>query len=283
MVGVSPDLIASSLGTAVAAVFTVDLTRRAWRGRRLALGVWALSLATFTVGIAALGYGITRGFDPGVLRTYYLAGGLLAAPLLGLGEVELLSSSRRTKRWARAVVAALVVPGAVLILLDPLNGPVVGTAVPDGRALFDGWTRFFVALANMVGTGAVIGGVSVTAERSVSGGPQARSRLRGAVVILLGALLAATAGSFAGLGLPAVQPVLLGLSVLVMYAGFRQTLRRVGTHRPDPAAVRRRERRLARDARITAALPDDVDLPPVPVGVAAAGGWGTPGGDRASS
>ena len=282
----SPDVVAPALGTAVSAVFTLSLARRWLRSRRAALGVWALALAAFTVGIAALGWGGHAGFDPALLRTYYLAGGLLAAPLLGLGEVELLSSSRRARWWARGVTLALVVPGVVLIITDPLNGPVSGTAVPDGSVLFGGWTRLTVALSNIVGTGAVIGGVSVTAERSARGGPPARARLRGAVGILVGALLAATAGTFAGLGVPGLQPVVLALGVVVMYAGFRQTTRRVGSHRDDPVARRRERRRLARDARITAALPEPPALAPLPDAVTSRG-WASasaaaPGGASAA-
>ena len=267
----SPDVAAPLAGTAVSAVFTLDLLRRWTRSRRPAVAVWVLSFAAFTVGIAALGYGIHYGFDPGVLRTYYLAGGLLAAPLLGLGEIELLASSARVTRWARLVTVALVVPGIVLILLDPLNGPVSGTAVPDGRELFGGWTRLFVALSNILGTGAVIGGVSVSAERTARGGAPARSRFRGTLGILAGALLAATAGTFASLGVPEVQPVVLALGVLVMYAGFRQTVRRVGSHRPDVVGERRARRRLARDERITAGLPVPVAAAPLPESVLAHG------------
>src|SRR5664280_1386007 len=186
------------LGTVVSVGFTVALARR-WRtSRRPFLRSWTIALAAFSTGIGALAYGAAVGFDEPVVRVYYVFGALLAAPWLGLGEVELLGSPRLT-RSAGLGLALLLVPAALVVAVQPLRAPVPGGfAVPDGSVLFAPLSRGLVATSNIAGTLAVVGGVVVSGVRARGQGLAARSRFAGACLIGLGVLVAAGAGTAAG-------------------------------------------------------------------------------------
>src|SRR5947208_11774330 len=79
-----------------------------WRARRAPeLAAWSAALLAYAVASAALAWGAAAGWDGGAFRVYYLFGGLLTAPLLGLGS--LLLAGRR-----RAVGVALVYVGLAI-------------------------------------------------------------------------------------------------------------------------------------------------------------------------
>src|SRR6266702_1330921 len=72
---------------------------RHWRARRAPeLAAWAAALLAYAIACAALAWGAAAGWDGRVFRVYYLFGGLLSAPLLGLGSLLLLRAP-----FARAI------------------------------------------------------------------------------------------------------------------------------------------------------------------------------------
>lgn len=223
-------------GAEVSLLFTLALARRWWASRLPFLRSWSVSLASFTVGLGALWYGEAFGFSEPVVRTYYVAGALLAAPWLGLGEVELLAPARAA-RWARDALVGFSVVAAFVLAFDPLHAPVSGTSVPDGSRLFDALPLALVAGSNVVGTLAVLGGIAWSGWRVRRGGQAARSRFLGMLVIGAGVLIFAAAGSAARAGVPTLQPVLLSFGIAVMYAGFVRTLRRPPRHRAMEVAT----------------------------------------------
>lgn len=216
--------------TQVGLQFTAGLGRRWLRARRPYLLSWTIALTAITVGLGASWYGQAFGFTEPVLRLYYVAGALLAAPWLGLGEVELLSA-RRIGEVARIGLIGFSVVAGFVVGFEPLRGAVAGHAIPDGGRLFGGLSLALIAVSNVAGTIAVLGGIALSAWRARAGGSAARSRLAGMLGIGLGVLVFATAGTAARAGASQLQPVLLATAVAVMYAGFSQTLRRVGRHR----------------------------------------------------
>jgi hypothetical protein len=218
------------IGAEVSLLFTMALARRWWGSRRPFLRSWTLSLASFTVGIAALWYGEAFGFTEPVLRTYYVAGALLAAPWLGLGEIELLASPALA-RWVRDALIGFSVVAGFVLAFDPLRATVTGFSVPDGSQVYGGLPLALVAGSNIAGTAAVLGGIAWSGWRSRRGDAAARARFLGTLLIGAGVVVFATAGSAARAGAPALQPVLLSAGVAVMYAGFLRTVRRPRRHR----------------------------------------------------
>ncbi len=223
------------LGAEVSLLFTLALARRWLRSGRPFLRSWSISLVCFTLGLAALWYGEAFGFTDPVFRTYYVAGALLAAPWLGLGEIELLVRPS-VARWARDVLVLFSVVAGFVVGFDPLRRPLPGGhGVPDGAHLLAGLPVALVAASNVAGTVAVLGGIALSGWRSRGRGAQARSRFVGTLLIGAGVLVFATAGSAARAGVPSLQPALLTVGVTLMYAGFARTVRRPARHRALPA------------------------------------------------
>ena len=53
------------------------------------LAAWSAALLAYAIASAALAWGAAAGWDTRAFRVYYLFGGLLTAPLLGLGSLLL--------------------------------------------------------------------------------------------------------------------------------------------------------------------------------------------------
>src|SRR6187551_3949662 len=105
-----------------------DLLGR-WRTRRAPqLAAWAASLLAYAVASAALAWGAAAGWDDRAFRVYYLCGGLLTAPLLGVGS--LLLSGRRWAAPLGFVYAGIAVGVAIAV---PLTSHVTGTAIPGAQ------------------------------------------------------------------------------------------------------------------------------------------------------
>jgi hypothetical protein len=185
-----------------------------WRVRRAPeLAAWAASLVAYAVASAALAWGAAAGWDDAAFRVYYLFGGLLTAPLLGLGSLLLAG-----KRWALGpalVYAGLAVGVAIAV---PLHGEIAGTSIPHAQDHLDFWpARVLAIVGNGVGTLAVIGVAIATIRR----------RPLGNVLIVTGVLLAALGSALAGLG-TAQTAAFVAVAAILLYGGFTARSPRVG-------------------------------------------------------
>src|ERR671930_2563597 len=85
-----------AFGAALLALRLAGDVARRWRVRHAPeLAAWAGGLVAYAVACAALAWGAAAGWDGRVFRVYYLFGGLLTAPLLGVGSLLLVG-----RRWA---------------------------------------------------------------------------------------------------------------------------------------------------------------------------------------
>ncbi len=243
----------------VAWEFALALGRR-WRAtRRPYLRSWAISLLFFAAGSGALWYGTAFGWSDASFRAYYVFGALLSVVWLAQGEIELLVKPA----VARAILAFVVLfslDGAITLAASPFvrDATVSGFDVPAGKDYFGALPRTLVVLSNSIGTLVVLAGTIWSGVRSRHGGPAARSRFRGTLVILLGVLIAAAGGSLTFLSQVESQSVTLAIGVTVMYAGFVLASRRPGTHRTN----RRRRRQQATEE--TLAPGEDLAETPAP-------------------
>jgi hypothetical protein len=169
------------------------------------LAAWSASLLAYAVASAALAWGAAAGWDDRSFRIYYLAGGLLTAPLLGTGSLLL-----RGYRWA-APVALLYAGLAIGIAITvPLTAPVAGTAIPEAQDHLDFVpARLAAVLGNSLGTVAVVAVALLTLRR----------RLLGNLLILAGVGVAAAGSAVAGLGV-AGTAAFIAAGVALLYAGF---------------------------------------------------------------
>jgi len=161
-----------------------------WRARRAPeLAAWAASLLCYAIASGALAWGAAHGWDGRAFRVYYLFGGLLTAPLLGVGSLLLAG-----RRWALPLgllYAGLAVGVAISV---PLHGAIGGTGVPHAQdALAFLPARLLAVLGNSLGTLAVVAvAVSSLGRRPL-----------GNALILLGVGLAAVGTAAGGLALAA--------------------------------------------------------------------------------
>ena len=196
-------LLALRLGGALAA---------RWRSRRAPeLAAWSAALVAYALASAALAWGAAAGWDGRAFRAYYLFGGLLTAPLLGLGSLLLTG-----RRWA--VGPALVYVGlAVGVSISvPIHGIIGGHGIPEAQAHLDFFpARLVAVLGNTVGTLAVVAVAIATIRR----------RPLGNALVLAGVATAAAGTALSGLG-AAKTAVFVAIAALLLYAGFTASPRR---------------------------------------------------------
>jgi hypothetical protein len=169
------------------------------------LAAWAASLTAYAAASAALAWGAAAGWGEGAFRVYYLFGGLLTVPLLGLGSLLLTG-----RGWALPIV--LVYAGVALgaTLSEPLALGVSGAEIPDARDHFDAFPLRALAVAgNALGTIAVVAVALATIRR----------RPVGNGLVLAGVAVAAVGSSLFGLGVGGTA-VSLAVAVALLYAGF---------------------------------------------------------------
>jgi hypothetical protein len=185
-----------------------------WRVRRAPeLAAWSASLVAYAVASAALAWGAAAGWDDASFRVYYLFGGLLTAPLLGLGS--LLLTGRRS-----ALAPALVYVGVAIgvAIAVPLHGEIAGTSIPHAQDHLDFWpARLLAVVGNATGTAAVLGVAIATIRR----------RPLGNVLILTGVGVAALGTALAGLG-TAQTALFVALAAILLYGGFTARSARLG-------------------------------------------------------
>jgi hypothetical protein len=168
-------------------------------------GAWAASLAVYAVAAAALAWGAAAGWDDRAFRVYYLCGGLLTAPLLGLGSLL------RVGRRGSLPVALVYVGVAVgIVLAVELTRPVHGSEIPSAADHLDFFpSRLVAILGNAAGTIAVVAVALSTLRR----------RPLGNALLLAGVACAAAGSALAGTGVAATA-AFVAVGVALLYAGF---------------------------------------------------------------
>jgi hypothetical protein len=177
-----------------------------WRVRRRPeLAAWAASLAAYAVASAALAWGAAYGWSDAAFRAYYLFGGLLTAPLLGLGSLLLVGL-----RVALPVALLYCGLAAGVALAEPLSASVAGTEIPDASEYLDLFpARVLAIVGNSAGTLAVV----AVALRTI------RRRPIGNTLILSGVAVAAVGSALLGLG-EAQTAASIAAAAALFYGGF---------------------------------------------------------------
>lgn len=181
-----------------------DLAARYRVDRAPALAAWAASLGAYALASAALAWGAAAGWDDRAFRVYYLFGGLLTAPLLGVGS--LLLAGRRFAAPLGLLYAGLAVGVAIAM---PIVEPVTGSSIPEAQEHLELVPARLVAiLGNTLGTVAVVAVALLTIRR----------RPRANVLILAGVALAAIGSALAGLG-EAETAAFIAVAAVLLYGG----------------------------------------------------------------
>jgi len=176
-----------------------------WRVRRAPeLAAWSAALLAYAVASAALAWGAAAGWDGRAFRVYYLFGGLLTAPLLGLGSLLLYG-------WRRIAGPALVYLGlAIGVAISVPVGGAFGGDIPAAQDHLDFFpARLVAVVGNVTGTLAVLAVAIVTIKR----------RPLGNALVLAGVAVAAAGTALSGLG-AAKTSLFVAIAALLLYGGF---------------------------------------------------------------
>jgi len=149
-----------------------------------------------------MAWGAAHGWDDGSFRAYYLAGALLAAPLLGIGS--LLLTGRRWAAPAGLLYAGLAV-GVALVM--PVHGT-FSTAVPRAQDHLDALPRVIAIVASSLGTLAVL----VVAAATLRGRPRQG-------LLIVGAVVAAGVASALTQTAVAAAAAVFALAAVLLYLG----------------------------------------------------------------
>jgi hypothetical protein len=195
-----------AFGAALLGLRLSGLLAGRWRERREPqLAAWSAGLGAYAVASAALAWGAASGWTDEAFRVYYLFGGLLTAPLLGVGSLLLAG-----RRWAAPLgllYAGLAVGVAIAV---PLTSPVGGESIPEAQDHLEFVpARLLAVLGNSLGTLAVV----VVALLTI------RMRPVGNALIVAGVAVAAAGSGLAGLG-AAETAAFVAVAAVLLYAGF---------------------------------------------------------------
>jgi len=137
------------------------LVRRARARRSPELVAWGASLVAYAAAASAIAAGSAGGWHDATFRVYYLCGGLLTAPLLGVGSLL-----RAGRRWAAPVALVYAGFAAGIALSEPLTRRVHGSGIPHAQDHLDLLpARLLAILGNSLGTLAVVVVALLTVRR----------------------------------------------------------------------------------------------------------------------
>jgi hypothetical protein len=195
-----------AFAAALVALRLAGALMRRWRARRTPeLAAWAASLLAYAGACAALAWGAAAGWDARAFRVYYLCGGLLTAPLLGVGSV--LRAGVRRAGAVGLVYAGLAVGVAVSV---SVSGSFSGSGIPAAQDHLDFVpARLLAVVGNGAGTLAAAGVALLTIRR----------RPLGNALILAGLAVAGIGSALVGLGEAGTAAVFAAAAVL-LYLGF---------------------------------------------------------------
>ena len=218
----------SVLTTLVTIVFMVSVFLRFLRRRSHPyLLVWSFGLLLYGLGtISEVVLSLT--FSPLMLKIWYLSGAMLTAAWLGQGTVFLLIRRRYVAPTLAVILGLASIASIVLILTAPITSAASGFQIhtPVSAQYQDilvrsGAVTALTIFLNIYGTicligGAIFSGFLFWRKRILP------NRVLGNVLIAIGAMSPAMAGSFIKLGLNDMLYVSELLGVVLMYLGFLQ-------------------------------------------------------------
>ena len=140
------------------AVFARYLNRPSHRH----LLVWGIGLVFYGIGGATEAYTCAFGFNPFVLKIWYLFGAILVAAWLGQGTVSLLARAQ----WVRLTTIILVVASvlaAIAVALAGVDPNYQAGAELTGKAFTTTWVRMITPFFNIYGTVTLVGGALYSA------------------------------------------------------------------------------------------------------------------------
>jgi hypothetical protein len=217
--------------------FALEIFRR-WRAfpDRLHLLWWAIGVATYGVGTFTEAWTTLFGWNPVIFRAWYISGALLGGAPLAQGSVYLLMK-RKTAHVLTALLMLYVVGASVAVVLAPIDFAAVEPHRLTGRVFEWSWVRLFSPVVNLYAVIFLIGGAVLSAVH-YSADPSTRHRMWANVFIAIGAILPGIGGTATRMGYTEVLYVTELMGLLLIWTGYRISVRPVAPIGVRPTPVR---------------------------------------------
>lgn len=192
-----------------------------WRAKPSARYImwWMIGVGLYGVGTLTEALTTVFGWHEPIFRAWYISGALLGGAPLAQGTVYLLLPRRIADRMTAALVAYIAIVSA-FVLATPLRTDLVETNRLSGEVMGWQWVRLFSPLVNTYAVIFLIGGAIWSAGRYARRGDSS-ARVRGNVLIAIGAILPGIGGGFARAGKVEVLYVAELIGLLLIWAGYR--------------------------------------------------------------
>lgn len=228
------------VSTVISAVFAIALFFRYSKGGRSYTLLWGIGVVFYGLGTlseAVLGL----IYSPLVLKLWYVTGAMLTAAWLGQGTVHLLVRRGNVARNLTVGLALVSLLAIALVFSAPTATAAYDVARPASLQYRDiltrsGLTVLLTVMLNVYGSITLIGGAVWSAwlfwrKRVLP------NRVVGNVLIALGAMMPAIAGSMLKVNRGDVLYESELLGILVMYAGFLQAIKSHPAEEASPASA----------------------------------------------
>jgi len=175
---------------------------------------WTLGVLTFGLGTLTESINAISGWSEWNTRVWYIVGALLGGYPLAQGTIYLLMKKRFADVSA-AVCSAVILVGAICVLLSPIEVAANFDHRLSGKVFVWQWVRGFSPLLNLYAFVFLFGGAIYSAVKYFAN-DKGRTRFLGNILIAIGALLPGIGGSFTRFGYVEVLYVteLIGLSFI---------------------------------------------------------------------
>jgi hypothetical protein len=181
---------------------------------------WMIGVGLYGLGTLTEALTTVFGWQEPIFRLWYVAGALLGGAPLAQGTVYLLLPRRKADRLAVALITYIAVASA-FVIATPLLMDLVEPNRLSGEVMAWQWVRLFSPLVNLYAVIFLIGGAIWSAWQYWRRDRASSSRVRGNILIAVGAILPGVGGSFARAGTVEVLYVTELIGLLLIWAGYR--------------------------------------------------------------
>lgn len=231
----------SILSTVVTLIFAVAVFRRYALRKGVHLLLWGIGLVFYGLGTLTEVI-LTFTFSELGLRVWYICGAMLTAAWLGQGTIHLLVRKRGIALSLTGLLIVLTLISVALVFSAPItaaaanfNVQVPVSAQYKEILIRSGLITFLTIILNIYGTLALVGGAVYSAflfwRKKVL-----LNRMVGNILIAIGAMMPAMAGTFVKAGLVDWLYVSEFLGAVIMYTGFIQATIYRPVNQPTPAS-----------------------------------------------
>ncbi len=199
--------------------FVIEIFQHYQKRKTSYLLWWTIGVLTFGLGTFAESYHALFGWNEINLKYWYIVGALLGGFPLAQGTVYLLMN-RKFANITSILFVALILVGAVCVIMSPIAFPEGFDGKLTGSVLEWKWVRLFSPLINLYALVFLVGGAIYSAlkyKKQIN----KEARYKGNIYIALGGLLPGFGGAFTRAGYVNVLFVTELLGLLLIYVGYR--------------------------------------------------------------